>query len=94
MPLEIDWITRMPSSAAQAVPRPPNRLVPPMTAAAIALSRTSPPPGRLVHRAAAGTRRACRPSAANVDASTKTATRTRWTWMPARRAASALPPTA
>ena len=34
-PLEIDWITMMPSSAEKALPRPPNRLVPPMTAAAM-----------------------------------------------------------
>ena len=43
-PLEMDWMTMMPSSAEYALPRPPNRLVPPMTAAAIALRLTSPVP--------------------------------------------------
>ena len=36
MPFEIDPITREPNSADHTVPRPPNRLVPPMTAAAMA----------------------------------------------------------
>ena len=49
-PFEIDWMTRMPSSAEYAEPRPPKRLVPPMTAAAIALRLTSPPPLALVGR--------------------------------------------
>ena len=43
-PLAIDSMTRMPSSAEKALPRPPNRLVPPMTAAAMALRLTSPVP--------------------------------------------------
>jgi len=43
-PLEIDWMTMIPSSAANAVPRPPKRLVPLMTAAAMALRLTSPLP--------------------------------------------------
>ncbi len=69
-PLEIDWITRTSRSAAKAVPRPPNRLVPPMTAAAMALRLTSPPP--LLWFAAAS-RAAARtpPTAAKVDTSTK-----------------------
>ena len=65
-PFEIDWITRMPSSAANAEPRPPKRLVPPITAAAIALRLTSPPPllwFAAASRAAASTP----PSAANVE---------------------------
>ena len=69
-PLEMDWITRMPSSAAKAEPRPPNRLVPPMTAAAMALRLTSPPP--LLWLAAAS-RAAARtpPTAASVEQATK-----------------------
>jgi hypothetical protein len=35
-PLAMDSMTRTPSSAEKALPRPPNRLVPPMTAAAMA----------------------------------------------------------
>ena len=93
IPFEIDWMTRMPSSAAQTVPRPPNRLVPPMTAAAIALSNTSPPPADWL---TASRRDAARtpPRAAKNDAIVNTAIRTRSTLIPARRAASALPPTA
>ena len=69
--MEIDWITRMPSSAEYAEPRPPNRLVPPMTAAAMALRLVSPPP--LLWFAAAS-RPAARmpPSAAKVEQSTNT----------------------
>ena len=37
-------ITSEPKKAAQRLPRPPNRLTPPMTAAAIASSRSVPPP--------------------------------------------------
>jgi hypothetical protein len=37
-------ITSAPSKAAQTRPRPPNRLVPPITAAAIASSSSVPPP--------------------------------------------------
>ncbi len=36
-PFAMDWSTSTPSSADHALPRPPNRLVPPMTAAAIAV---------------------------------------------------------
>ena len=49
-PDEIDWMTTMPSTAANAEPRPPNRLAPPITAAAMAL-RFTPPAGALVRRA-------------------------------------------
>lgn len=44
MPEAIDWMISMPSAADQVVPRPPNRLVPPMTAAAMALSSRTPEP--------------------------------------------------
>src|SRR5699024_9072530 len=57
-PLEMDWITATPSSAAKAPPRPPNRLQPPITAAAIAFRFTSPVPVVVlaeVRRAAAST---------------------------------------
>ncbi len=89
----IEPITNAPSSADQAVPRPPNRLVPPMTAPAMAYSNTSLLPedwltDRL--RLAASTP----PRAAVADASTNTTRRTVSTRMPARRAASMLPPTA
>ena len=75
------------------VPRPPKRLVPPITAAAIALSTTSPLPEDWF---TASRREAARipPQAARVADSVNTRTRTRSTAMPARRAASALPPTA
>ena len=91
-----DWIapiTSMPSRADHALPRPPNRLVPPITAAAMALSSTSPLPEAWL---TANSREACitPPTAASVEASAKTEMRTRLTSMPARRAASALPPTA
>jgi hypothetical protein len=43
-PVWIDWSTMMPSRAAYADPRPPNRLVPPITAAAIAVRFVSVPP--------------------------------------------------
>ena len=67
MPFEIEPITRAPSSADQAVPRPPKRLVPPMTAAAMAFSSTSPPPEPWL---TANSREAAitPPTAASVDA--------------------------
>jgi hypothetical protein len=43
MPFEIEPITSAPSSAAQTEPRPPNRLVPPMTAEAMEFSSRSLP---------------------------------------------------
>jgi hypothetical protein len=42
--LEIEPMTSAPRSADHAVPRPPIRLVPPMTAAAIAFRSRSPDP--------------------------------------------------
>ncbi len=44
MPLEIEPITRAPSSAVQTEPRPPKRLVPAITGPAIASSSSSLPP--------------------------------------------------
>ena len=93
MPFEIDWITSAPSSACQTLPRPPNRLVPAITGPAMASSRKSPAPEDWF---TASRRDAAMipPIAAIVEAIMNTITRTRSTWMPARRAASALPPTA
>ena len=93
MPLEIEPMTSAPSRADQAEPRPPNRLVPPMTAAAMALSSRSLPPDDWL---TASRREAARmpPTAAIVEHSVNTVTRMPSTEMPARRAASALPPTA
>ncbi|CAM5736990.1 hypothetical protein SALBM311S_04109 [Streptomyces alboniger] len=48
MPEAIDWMMSTPSSADQVEPRPPNRLVPPMTAAAMALISSEPEPGTVV----------------------------------------------
>ncbi|WP_411284894.1 hypothetical protein [Lapillicoccus sp.] len=63
-------MTTMPRSAENAEPRPPKRLVPPMTAAAIALRLSSPVP--LLWFAAAR-RDAARtpPTAASVEHATK-----------------------
>ena len=44
MPLEIEPMTSAPSNALQAEPRPPNKLVPPITVAAIAFNKKSLPP--------------------------------------------------
>src|SRR5919108_1617487 len=86
-------ITSAPRSADHTLPRPPNRLVPPMTAAAIASSVTCP--GLIARLAAASRPVWMRPGiAARKPESAKTAIRISRTLMPARRAASALPPTA
>ena len=68
MPFEIEPMTSAPSSAAQTVPRPPNRLTPATTGPAIASSRKSLPP---VFWPTACRREASRmpPIAANIDAS-------------------------
>ena len=93
IPLEIDPMTSAPRSADHAVPRPPKRLVPPMTAAAIELRSRSPPPEDWL---TANSREAAMmpPTAASPEHIMKTISRTRLSEMPARRAASALPPTA
>ena len=93
IPLEIEPITRAPSSAVQTEPRPPKRLVPAITGPAIASSRSSLPPEFWL---TANRREAAMmpPIAAIEPEIVKTAIRTPLTRMPARRAASALPPTA
>jgi len=74
-------------------PRPPNTLVPPMTAAAIASRTRLPPP---VELSTANYREVLTTSAsaASAEQMVNTATRTAATLTPALRAASALPPTA
>jgi hypothetical protein len=93
MPLEIEPITSAPSRAVQTEPRPPKRLVPAITGPAIASSSSSLPPEFWL---TARRREAAMmpPIAAIVPAIAKTATRIPLTLIPARRAASALPPTA
>ena len=93
IPFWIDAITSAPSSAAITRPTPPKRLVPPITAAAITSRRRLPPP---VFVATDRRRDASMipPAPAMKPLIMKTAIRTRSTSMPARRAASALPPTA
>jgi len=70
-PEEMDWMTMIPRSAEKAVPRPPNRLAPPITAAAIAFRFVSPPPELWF---AAARRDAARmpPTAARLDHSMNT----------------------
>ena len=93
MPFEIEPITSAPSSADQTEPRPPNRLVPAITGPAIASSSRSLPPEPWF---TASSREACMmpPIAAIDPAIANTITRIACTLIPARRAASALPPTA
>ena len=70
-PAVIACSTRMPSSAAYAEPRPPKRLVPPMTAAAIAVRLVSVVP--LLCETVVSCPASIRPpSAANVEQSTNT----------------------
>src|SRR4029453_414465 len=79
--------------ASRTSPRPPKRLVPPITAAAMASISSVPPPAfrsTLLRRAA----RTTPPSPAIPPEIMKTITLTRATLMPARRAASAFPPRA
>ena len=92
-PLSIESITSAPRIAAFIVPRPPNSDVPPMTAAAIGYSSAWPPPVFVStdRRREAST---MPPTTAMNEQSAKQAIFTRSTSMPARRAASALPPTA
>ena len=92
-PFETLPITSEPKNAAHTLPRPPKRLTPPMTAAAIASSRSVPPP--IVVSAASRFETATSPpTEANVADSTNTVKRMRRTLTPARRAPFALPPTA
>jgi hypothetical protein len=92
MPFEIDPIVVAPSSADHTDPRPPKRLVPAMTGPAMAKSSRSLPP---VDWSTASSREAAStpPIAAIAPEMANTMTRMRLVWIPARRAASALPPT-
>jgi hypothetical protein len=93
MPFAIVAIRVAPIRAFRTSPRPPNRLVPPITAAAIAsISSVLPPAFRstLCRREAS----TIPPSPAMKPEIMKTMIRIRGTLIPARRAASALPPTA
>src|ERR1035437_5575660 len=86
-------MTSAPSTALLTCPRPPKRLVPPITAEAIAYIRSGSPP-------TPGTAELLReaditpPNAAIMPAIMKTMSLIRGTLMPARRAAPAVPPTA
>ena len=93
MPLATLAITRAPSKALTGRPRPPNRLVPPITAAAMTLSSRLPPPVS-VDTERMREVRMIPPAPAMKPMIMKTAMRMRSTLMPARRAASGLPPTA
>ena len=92
-PLNTTPITSPPSSAWIGLPRPPNRLAPPITAAATAYSVYLPPstPVEIEPRKEMYTSPAI-PAVTAV--SMKTILRTRCTLMPARRAASGLAPIA
>ncbi len=92
-PYWIEVITMTPSSAFQVRPRPPKRLVPPMTAAAMAFISRSPPPAPWLAAAILEARKTP-PTAAKVPAMAKTEMRTAVTLIPARRDASTLPPSA
>src|SRR5690349_14097804 len=93
MPLATTWITRPPMTASVTRPLPPKRLVPPITAAPTANSTVPLPPvwtdTELLRLAIS------RPAtAASEEHIMKQEIFTHATLMPARRAASALPPTA
>ena len=60
----------IPSTADQALPRPPKRLVPPITAAAMAFRFTSPVPACWLEEASRAAER-IPPSAARVEQSMK-----------------------
>ena len=92
-PLSMMASTSPPSTALTMRPRPPNRLVPPITAAPTATSRKSFPPvwGSTELSREASRTPATPESTAHI---TKADIRMRATLIPARRAASALPPTA
>ena len=93
MPLMMIAITRPPRIASTTRPLPPKRLVPPMTAAPTAYSRVEAPPvdGEIeLSRLAI----MMPPTAASVEPMMKQVHLMPGTLMPARRAASALPPTA
>ena len=92
-PLAMVAMTRPPMTASLARPLPPNRLVPPMTAAPTAYSSMLPPPDDVETLPLLDA--AMMPLSAAIDEPiTNTEMRIRSTLMPARRAASGLPPTA
>jgi len=92
-PFAIVAITSEPSSAPRTSPRPPNRLTPPITAAEIE-SRSSVPPPTLRFTDWRRAERMMPPTPAIRPESMKTRILMRATLIPARPAASALPPTA
>ncbi len=93
IPFSITATTAPPSTASSTLPLPPNRLVPPMTAAPTAYSRTELPPvfGSTELALEAAT---MPPIAAIEEQITNALILIRSTGMPARLAASVLPPTA
>jgi hypothetical protein len=92
-PLSIDAMTIAPKTADFTVPRPPNSEVPPITGAAIEYSSSEPPP-EFVSTERRREARMIPPTAAIIEQMAKHAILMLSTLMPARRAASALPPTA
>jgi hypothetical protein len=83
---------RAPKSVETTFPTPPKRLVPPITAAAIAWSSNPRPYSGEPEFSCALMSRP--PSADITPATTNTCMRTRLTLMPTKRAAASLPPTA
>ena len=86
-------IRMAPRRAPRTSPRPPKRLTPPITAAAIAF-KSRLPGGNVSATELTWAAKMIPPIAAIAPEIANTRMRTRDTLMPARRAASALPPTA
>jgi hypothetical protein len=86
-------MTSAPSRADLMWPRPPKSDVPPITAAAIEYSRIAPPPA-FVSTERSREASTMPPTTAISEQIAKQMILIRSTLMPARRAASALPPTA
>src|SRR5918996_3651122 len=93
MPLSITAMTPPPMMASRTLPLPPNRLVPPITAAPTAYSRVLLPPA-LGSTELALDAAMMPPIAAMVEPIMNTDVRMLATLMPARLAASLLPPVA
>ena len=93
VPLLIIPMIRPPKSAPLTRPRPPKRLTPPITAAEIASSSSVPPP-KVRSTEFRREARMTPPRPAQAPEMTKQRIRISLTLIPARRAASALPPTA
>ena len=94
-PLPKEPITKAPRIAFQTDPRPPNKEVPPITAAPMACNNKGEPPANALndtepYREAP----TIPPIAAMTPTMPKAATLIRLTFIPTRRALSALPPTA